>query len=138
MQWIWFNEGDPLVEAPAETRYFRRVFDLQRPTPAAIGAASLEITADNRFIVFINGKKIGQGGNWSSLHRFNVLKHLVNGKNVLAVEAHNEGGPAGLVVRLEWTPAGKPKQALVSDGSWKVSKTSGKEWQKLSFDDAKW
>ena len=30
-KWVWFDEGDPLSEAPAETRYFRHVPRISRP-----------------------------------------------------------------------------------------------------------
>ena len=137
MQWIWFDEGNPLADAPAETRYFRRVFDLKRPTNKSITSATLEITADNRFVVSVNGTKVGEGDNWASLSRFNVLEHLVNGKNVISVAATNEGGPAGLVVRLRYK-AGKRSASIVSDSAWKVSKMSAKGWEKVDFDDGKW
>jgi putative heme-binding domain-containing protein len=134
MQWIWFNEGNPLADAPAETRFFRRVFTLTKaPTEA-----SLEITADNHFIVWLNGTRLGQGDNWAHLNRYKVSKHLAAGKNVLAVEAKNDGGPAGLVVRLSWPGAGKAKEGVVSDGQWKSSRTAAAGWQKVNFDDAKW
>jgi putative heme-binding domain-containing protein len=134
MQWIWFDEGDPLVDAPAEARHFRRAFNLDLP----VTAASLEITADNRFIVWINGTRAGQGDSWSQLYRFNVLKLLRQGKNVLAVQAINEGGPAGLAVRLRCPPKGKRPRQIVSDGSWKTVKVAPSGWQKSDFDDTKW
>ena len=36
VQWIWFNEDDPTQEAPAETRYFRRVFVIDRPVQKVV------------------------------------------------------------------------------------------------------
>jgi putative heme-binding domain-containing protein len=134
MNWIWYDEGDPLNSAPAETRWFRRVFTLSRVP----GTANLEITADNRFVVWLNGARVGQGDNWASLHRYKVGKHLVAGKNVLAVEAKNDGGPAGLVVRLSWRGAGKAREAVVSDGQWKAARQAAAGWEKVDFDDAKW
>jgi putative heme-binding domain-containing protein len=137
MQWIWFDEGNPLADAPAETRYFRRVFEVQRPSDKSITAATLEITADNRFVVSLNGVRIGRGDDWSYLSRFNVRDRLVNGKNVLTVAATNEGGPAGLVVRLRYT-SGKRSSSIVSDSLWKASKTAPAGWEKVDFDDGKW
>ncbi len=134
MNWIWFDEGDPLSSAPAETRYFRRVFTL----PAAPRQATLEITADNRFVVWVNGSRVGSGDSWASLNRYKVAKYLATGKNVLAVEATNDGGPAGLVVRLTWPGAGKARQSIVSDGTWKAAKSAGKGWLKAEYDDSKW
>src|SRR5262249_51179121 len=63
----------------------------------------------------------------------------VNGKNVVAVEAKNIGpSPAGLLVRLAYVPNGQSKLAMVSDGSWKASKTAPAGWQKADFDDGSW
>jgi putative heme-binding domain-containing protein len=138
MQWIWFDEGNPLVDAPADSRYFRRAFDVERANSGDVTSANLEITADNRFIVWVNGTRVGQGDSWAELHRFNVLTHLLDGKNVIAVQAINEGGPAGLVVHLRWTPKGKKPREIVSDGSWKTVKAAGLGWWKSEFDDAKW
>src|SRR5271166_2177764 len=72
VNWIWFNEGDPLVDAPAETRYFRRVFTVSRP----VDEATLELTADNTFAVWVNGTKVGTGDDWKRVERFDVKKHL--------------------------------------------------------------
>ena len=136
-QWIWFNEGDPLQSAPAETRYFRRTFTLD-PARKVIDKARLEITADNTFTVWLNGAQIGSGDQWQQLYRFDVRKQLRPGKNVLAVEAGNQGGPAGLVVRLKWTAKGQPEQTLVSDAAWKASKSGGKGWSAADFNDKGW
>ncbi|HKB41514.1 MAG TPA: HEAT repeat domain-containing protein [Gemmataceae bacterium] len=137
VQWIWFDEGDPLSEAPIATRYFRRNFTIDRDTPR-FSAAELEITADNSFTVWLNGTRVGSGDRWEQIYRFDVRKLVRSGKNVLAVEAHNDGGPAGLLVRLNYTPSGQRKQAVNSDGTWKASKTAAKGWQEIDFDEKGW
>jgi putative heme-binding domain-containing protein len=137
-QWVWFNEGDPTVSAPAETRYFRRVFAINRPVPNPIDEAQLDITADNAFTVWVNGVEVGKGDDWMVVKHFDVKKLLVDGKNVVAVEASNSDGPAGLMVRLGYTPNGQSKLALCSDDSWKTSKTAGQDWQKMDFEDTSW
>ena len=55
VRWIWFNEGNPPAEAPAETRYFRRTFSVDRPGLKPVEDAALDITADNGFTVWVNG-----------------------------------------------------------------------------------
>ncbi len=58
--WIWYPEGEPKRNAPLETRYFRRVFDLDgflQPEQA-----ELAITADDKYTVWLNGELVGQGG----------------------------------------------------------------------------
>jgi alpha-L-rhamnosidase len=139
VQWIWFNEGDPAASAPAEARYFRKVFRLERPTPDSLEKAELEITADDEFTVWINDVEAGTGDTWQRVFRFDVKKHLVGGNNVIAVEARNTSvSPAALMVRLSYTRTGKPRETLVSDGSWKANKTSAKDWRKPAFDDKDW
>jgi putative heme-binding domain-containing protein len=134
-QWIWFDEGNPLADAPAEVRYFRRTFTIEGPK-AHDGL--LEITADNGFVVWVNGVEVGSGNDWHFVESIPVGKHLVGGRNVIAVEARNEGGPAGLLFRLSYGPKGQPKKVIVSDRSWKSGKAAAKGWVKTDFDDSKW
>ena len=137
-QWIWFDEGNPAVEAPAETRYFRRVFTVDQAADRPIDAGSLDITADNGYTVWLNGAEVGKGSDWMVPDHYDVKAQLLQGKNVLAVEARNTDGPAGLMVRLSYSPSGKPRLALCSDATWKASKTAGDNWRKLDFDDSSW
>ncbi len=138
VMWIWFNEGNPAEDAPAETRYFRRVFKIDRPTQIVVDEAELDITADNAFTVWVNGAEVGRGTEWQRVYRFDVRKHLVQGDNVIAVEAKNTEGPAGLLVRLGYVPNGQDKRALASNDEWKASKTAAAGWQKVEFDDKNW
>jgi putative heme-binding domain-containing protein len=135
VQWIWFNEGDPVNNAPAGTRYFRRAFNVSRWADEA----TLDITADNAFTVWFNGVKVGSGDDWKKVYRFDVRPHIVDGKNVIAVEARNgKQGPAGLLVRLAYVPNGQSRLAVVSDGSWKASDSTFPGWEMIKFDDSKW
>ncbi|HYT90487.1 MAG TPA: hypothetical protein VEL76_17405, partial [Gemmataceae bacterium] len=138
VQWIWFNEGDPARSAPAGTRYFRRVFNINRPVEIPVDEATLDITADDAFTVWVNGTRVGQGDNAKRVYRFDVKKHLVHGNNAISVEAKHTKGPAGLLVRLGYVPNGLTRLALVSDGSWKASKTPDAGWGRVDFKEAGW
>src|SRR4051794_7444616 len=72
VQWIWSNEGDPAVAGPVGVRYFRRVFKIDRPFEIPVDEASLDITADDGFTVWINGSKVGQGDDCKRVYRFDV------------------------------------------------------------------
>ncbi|MGL4552087.1 MAG: hypothetical protein ACRC33_12980, partial [Gemmataceae bacterium] len=137
-QWVWSAEGNPRASAPAEARYFRRAFTINRPVPNPVDSATLEITADDRFVLWVNGVRVGEGDSWETVQKFDVRKHLVHGKNALAVEARNDGAAAGLVVKLVYTPNGGSAEVLVSDAAWKVAKSPADGWQQAGFDDAKW
>src|SRR5262249_3385191 len=138
VHWIWFDEGEPAKDAPAATRYFRKVFTINRPVQIPVDEATLHITADNAFTVWINGHQIGKGNDWKHVYEFDVKPYLVHGKNAIAVEAVNTEGAAGLLVRLTYVPNGMSKLAQGSDGSWKCLKTAEKGWQQVDFDDGKW
>src|SRR5262249_41569317 len=134
VQWIWHDEGDPLKEAPAETRYFRRTFDVGR----AVEQAQLDVTADRSFRVWLHGVEVGSGDAPKTGPRFAAAKHSAKGKNVLAVEARGGGGPAGLLVKLTYNGIGLPKTVLTSDKDWKSAKSGPEGWERPGFDDGKW
>jgi putative heme-binding domain-containing protein len=136
--WIWFNEGDPAKEAPKGTVYFRKVFKIDRPIQQPVDEGVLDITADDEFTVWVNGALVGMGTDWKHVKAFDVKKHLVHGDNVIAVAAVNNGGAAGLLVRLGYIPNGLSKVAVLTDGTWKASKAAPDGWQKVDFDDSKW
>jgi len=137
-QWIWTNEGEPSKQAPAATRYFRRVFTINRPVQKPVDEGMLDITADGSFTVWVNGEKVGGGSDIKRVFAFDVQKLLVHGPNVVAVEAKSTGGPAGLLVRLGFIPNGYSKLAEYSDASWKTNPTAAENWQAVDFDDSKW
>jgi putative membrane-bound dehydrogenase-like protein len=132
--WIWFDEGNPLRQAPSETIYFRKTFE----EPFELLEADIHITCDNAFVLFINGKEIGRGNEWKDGKVFNVKDHLVRGKNVIAVRATNDGGPAGLVAWLVRLTKPGNHYTLATDGSWKCSKEAPESWREANFDDSKW
>jgi putative heme-binding domain-containing protein len=134
VQWIWFDEGDPLVDAPAGTRYFRRSFKLEK----GVDEATLELTADNAYTVWFNGTKVGSGEEWKRVDRYDVKKYFRSGENLVAIEARNDGSAAGLIVKLAYIPKGDTVKTLFSDAGWRVSKTADAGWDKPGFKDGKW
>jgi len=134
LQWIWFDEGDPAVSAPVATRFFRRAFTL--PGPAEEG--TLDITADDAFTVWLNGVQVGKGNTHKHVYRFDVRPQLQAGRNVLAVQAENKSGPAGLLVRFVYGLNGQAKEAILSDASWLAARTAAAGWEKIEFKEKGW
>jgi hypothetical protein len=139
--WIWYNEGDPSRDAPVEARYFRRSFTL--PATVQGSAAVLQIAADDRFTVWLNGAPIGTGDGWEKPGRFDVAAALKPGPNVLAVKAENLPGPphanpAGLIASLAIISDGTAL-TIASDASWRAAKSvESEQWQNTAFDDSHW
>ncbi len=138
--WIWSDEGEPARQAPDGIRHFRKVF-VGKPHDAAgpmVVEGELDIAADDAFRVWINGIEVGRGADPKRVFRFAVAKHIVMGRNVLAVEARNTGGPAGLLVRLGYVPSNSPRLLVRGDASWKWSQDAPEGWLRPDFDDSSW
>ena len=75
---------------------FRRTFEL----PGPVDDAQLSITVDGRYILFVNGHRVGRGPVRSSpdylrVDRHDIAPFLRAGKNVLAVLVHVYGVDTG-------------------------------------------
>lgn len=138
-KWIWTAENDPASNAPVGTRWFRRTFTL--PADRKVLHARCQISADNAFMLFINGKKVGKGDNFNQPTTVEVAEFLHAGENVLAVAATNEGdapNPAGLIAALQVTfDQGEPL-VVATDDKWKATAEKQENWQAEKFDDSHW
>ena len=129
-QWIWDDPGAASGDQDNAPRYFRFVFDLT----SAPARAELRATADNRCTTYVNGHALGTNDPWMTPARYDVTKHLASGRNVIAIEAVNADGAAGLLASL--IIDGKDERG--TDKRWKVSKTKQLNWISAGFDDGEW
>ena len=88
--WIWYPEGKPAEDAPAEARFFRCRFDV----PTKVNAAELRIAADDVCEVFLNGTRVGANQTWQRAAVFDVGRLCQSGANLLAVQAENRPAPS--------------------------------------------
>lgn len=94
--WIWKT---PLAQgaAPAAVVIFKEKFY----APKA-GTGTIQITADNKYRLRLNGAEIGRNADWTTLESYPV--NVVEGTNLLKVRVRNfpDGtpNPAGLIYRL--------------------------------------
>lgn len=136
--WIWYPEGDPAADAPAESRFFRRTFD----APTDVRAANLRITADDACTAYLNGVKVGSQAGWGNAVAFSVADLIRPGRNVLAVEGKNSPAPSknptGLIARLTVTFTNDTRLTVISDTSWLAANQSHARWEQPDFDDSAW
>ena len=126
-QWIWTAKNN----VTNQQTWARTVIDLKEVPTKALLLAS----ADNHIEVWVNGQPAGKSDEWAEAAKTDVGKLLKPGRNTIAVLARNDGGIAGLVVRLE---SGKDLLAE-SNTSWRVSNAKpDAKWLSTDFDDAKW
>jgi len=90
-QWIWSYASNRAGDLA--TVLFRRRFVAQR------AEATLFITADNVFDVFLDGRPVGHGADWTRAAAI-PLRLKPGQEHLLAVRVVNQGGPGGLLVDL--------------------------------------
>jgi len=142
-KWIWHEPtlGETVGSFYASVRYFRAEVSL--PESPRLKSAEIIITCDNLFVLYLNGRPVGESsaGNdvWRQVKRFDLTSLLSPGRVVFAVEAINTlPGPSGLLVKFVAELENDRRIELVSDTSWKTANTKTANWEHLSFDDQKW
>lgn len=113
--WIWGDKNQAVVQ-------LRTTLTLDKaPT-----AASVLITADNGYELFINGAvvgfDVGGGGEiWGSVERYDITSHLTRGRNNIGIRGTMLGGSCGLVAAARIDTEGQAARELVTDASWRVA-----------------
>ena len=131
--WIWHPAADGGKSFPAETRYFRKVFNIKEPSRLA-----LDVAADNEFSLYLDGKLIAEGNEWRTPVRAELK--IETGTHVLAASASNEApGAAGFLVGGGVLPLGQGAPVHTRT-NWKSSDSvpAGDDWKTLAFDDSGW
>lgn len=133
-QWIWYDAGDPAHSAPAGKVWFRREVRASEPST---GAA--RVLCDDRFILWVNGRKVGSGAA-GKVYRFSLNGIVERGPNVIAVEAQNLGGKAGLYVDGEVRSQGGQVVSFDTGSEWvaTLSQPRGEGWMQPMFDTSAW
>src|SRR5688572_8879304 len=118
----WITHPAAAQTAKPVVLHFRRVFE-QKQGPAAL---PVTVTADNRFILFVNGKRIASGPSTGTIARWRVstvdlAPHLEPGRNVIAVavwdfvrKSDNTGGtlPAASALPPQVAPIAQQSAGL--------------------------
>jgi signal transduction histidine kinase len=120
--WIWeTNTFD------AQICHLWKTFEI--PEGTQVMSASLRLSVDNNFILYLDGQEIGQGSNWRTVTKFDPTPLLQQpGRHVLAVDAYNDKEEAGLILGLEITLTNGSVQEVFSDDTWWVVPNSLKKW----------
>jgi putative heme-binding domain-containing protein len=132
-RWIWLGTAPK----EAQTVYFRKAFE----APEGVTAAKLVATCDNAMTIYLDGREILSGIDWNAPISRDVTSFFqakgVRG-HMLAARGGNEGGPAGLLVRLSFETKSGPV-TIVSDASWRVTdRRPTRDWNTVRFDDSSW
>ncbi|HXF27419.1 MAG TPA: alpha-L-rhamnosidase N-terminal domain-containing protein, partial [Bryobacteraceae bacterium] len=134
VDWLW-SPGENAREKTEKTpHYFRTAFELTKPD-----GGTLEATAKDSIKVWVNGRELTPVypvRAWGTMKTFSLKDVLRPGKNVVAIEADTEGGPAAMAAFLWWNG---PQVITGRPGTeWKVSTAAPSEWKSADFDDSSW
>jgi putative heme-binding domain-containing protein len=132
-QWIWTPEH-PRGVAPAGDCFFRKTFQVAR-----VEQATVTITADDQYELFVNGRRVGAGQSIRVMETYDITRFLLNGRNVIGVRVINAApGPAALVARVLVKPVGGEWVSYSTDRSWKTALDTVPQWQTAGFNDQRW
>jgi hypothetical protein len=143
VQWIWLNEGNPAVDAPLETRFFRRTFEI--PAGQCVRRATMLATADNAYVAWINGKQVAASEQLRIVPVIDVSGALHSAGNVIALQARNVfsadavgKNPAGVIAKLVIELGDGSVLTITTDRTWKASASGAPGWREEAFDDSAW
>ncbi len=132
-QWIW-APGVPAGQVPPQVCFLRKTFALRQPVQGQI-----EVSCQDRFELYVNGRRVGEGDRWQVLKSFDIGDRLVTGRNTIAVKAENlQLGAAGVVARVTVRGAGGTYVSQSTDASWKASLQEFRHWYWPGFNDHSW
>ena len=139
-QWIWTDEiSGPGGDAPVGNRTFRKDISIAGKVPATGG--TIIISTDNVYTLYINGQEIGSYDNWEIAQSWTFTLDTPSRNIVVAVNAENTGGPAGVIAALDLTVAiGSCSTYVnyVTDSSWVYNLTVPAGFQYSNFSDSGW
>ncbi|KAJ8697821.1 hypothetical protein PTI98_004593 [Pleurotus ostreatus] len=131
--WIWTTDNVNGV-APVGSRAFRKT--INECAKVAVCATVL-IAADNHYTLYINGGVVGSGSSYTVADAY-TIPNLHPTFNTFAINATNDGGPAGVIATILITYRDGSNETLVTDGSWKGIQKIPQGFELPMTDDSGW
>ena len=120
--WIWdTNTFDK------QTCYFWKTLDI--PPSKRVSNATLVMTVDNEYTLFLDGQIIGRMDDWREYWEYDVTLLMTPGRHVLAVKAYNSFAQAGLIFGLQVDFEDGSALEVKSDPSWKLVPEGTRHWE---------
>jgi len=132
-QWIWSPDHPP-HGVPQTSCHFRKAFQVP-----SVRQGTIEIAADDRYELFVNGRRVGSGSSSSELTRHDISRFLTRGRNLVAVRVQNtDGSTAALAARIDVQDQTRQIHRFVTDDSWATSLNPLPFWYTPLYNDARW
>jgi hypothetical protein len=131
-KWIWNPDGKEIKHSC----WFRYTLDIAGGR--SVSHANIRITADNEFVLYVNGQRIGGGTDWEKPVMFDLSKVLGTGKNIFALECNNLEGQFGLMAGMLATLDDGKTIEVRTDNTWLTSLVSNRGWESPGFNCIGW
>jgi signal transduction histidine kinase len=129
--WIWADKT-----FDGQTCQLWRSFEI--PDSTTVKLARLRMTADNEYILFLDGRELGRGAEWRELYDYNLTALMSPGRHVLAVKAFNSFSYAGMLLGMRVDLADGRVVEVKSDTSWRVVPEKVRGWEKTGTAPKNW
>jgi signal transduction histidine kinase len=129
--WIWdTNTFD------RQTVRFWKTFEI--PAGTSVMRARLRITADNEYILYLDGHELGRDAEWRHLYEYDATALLEPGNHVLAVEVYNSSREAGFLLGMQVGLSSGQVVKIKSDASWSIVPLEVNDWMNVTEPDPTW
>lgn len=121
--WIWLNEGNPAESAATGDVYIRYTWNVS--DIESLTGAKIEATADNSFMLKVNGAQVLSGDNFNTIYSADILPVLRKGENTITVVANNASdtaNPAGFIAAMRLNKSNGSSEIITTDQKWSVSR----------------
>jgi signal transduction histidine kinase len=129
--WIWADRT-----FDGQTCQFWKNFEI--PSSSPVVKARLRMTADNEFVLFFDGRKLGRGAEWRDLFDIDLTALMSPGRHVLAVSGYNSASGAGMILGLQVILADGQIIEIKSDQSWRIIPEGTSGWEKTTEASPAW
>ena len=127
-RWIWARDTkrhEPEV-------FFRKQFTVESDAKGV-----LQITGDNEFTAFLDGKQIASNDNWQE--SISATLSLTTGVHELTIRTRSTDPTAGLVASLTWGSGnGRSTKQLVTNVGWETTITAPADWPQTRSREHPW
>jgi len=125
------------IPDPKTTLYYRYNFVIKDNPEQGF----LHVSADDIVRLWINGNKLTEGDNsriWYKTDTYPIGKFLTQGRNTIAVEVINTGGPGSFMLQGRYKTNNGEIGRIKTNPDWKELWTKEEGWFKPDFNDDSW
>ncbi len=132
-QWIWSPAHDK-EQVPQTSCHFRKTIYVTAPDRGQV-----TIVADDQYELYVNGRRVGNGGSIDRLVEHDISRHLMRGRNIIGIKVTNaRGSTAALAARVAIQSENGRWQSYATDRSWRTNLTPLPFWNTSLYNDQRW